>query len=76
MKALIISFCISFTFLCVCLEVFFYIKMRDRLSSIANRRKKRALLCEDIEPKRRSEVFPAGKGPEDLADSSRHSEIL
>lgn len=76
MKSLIISFCISFTFLCVCMEIIYYVKVHDRLNKIAKRRKHRDLLCEDLERLSKPVDFPSGKGRESLGEPEPKRETL
>lgn len=68
MKSLIISFCLSFTCFCVCLEIIYYVRAHARLKTIAKRRKQRELLCEDVCPKLNVESFSTDKGRESIVE--------
>ena len=56
MKPLIISFTLSFIFLCMCLEIFLYARFQRQASSITKRRKKRDLLLESSDLETRSPI--------------------
>ena len=61
MKALLISFLVSFAFLFMCIEIILYVRVREELKQIERRRKRRGLIQEVADFKLKSAKYQKPK---------------